>query len=509
MSLMGVDVGTTGVKAVVFNEAGGILASAYQEYPLLFPFPGAAELDSQRILDASFHVIAQAAGQVKQSDPVQAIGIASQGEAFVPLTAQGEVLGNMMTSSDARARQQVAQWNESFGAQRLYRITGHTPYPMYSLFKLDWLRQERPDIWRKANLFLFAQDLLAHALTGEACTDEAMAARSMLFDVRARQWSDEILSALELSPDRLPRVVRSGEAMGAVLADKAATLGLEPGVPVAVCGHDQPVGALGCGAVTPGCASYSIGTVECICPVLSEARLCTELMKANLACYPHVLPDLYTTVAFNITGGSVLKWVRDTLAREETAEALRLGEDSYARIIATVSDTPARVIMLPHFGPTGTPNFDATGVGLFFGLQLSTTRAELFRAVLEGITYEMKWNLAILAEAGFQVSELRAVGGGSRSARWMQIKADILGLPLRTMRVTEGTCAGAALLAGAGIQLWGAADRAQAWANPIQTFEPDPRHTALYEERFAIYRELYASLTHARQLHQQLSGATS
>ncbi|MDO8684838.1 MAG: FGGY family carbohydrate kinase, partial [Armatimonadota bacterium] len=197
MSLMGVDVGTTGVKAAVFSETGGLLATAYEEYPLLFPFPGASELDSQGVMDAASRVISKAANDVKNSDPVAGIGIASQGEAFTPITPDGRMIANAMTSSDGRAEPYVRECDSDW-AQRLYEITGHTPYPMFSLFKMMWLRDHQPEVWRQASRFLFFQDLLAFVLTGEAKTDYSMAARSMLFDITAKKWSSEILDRLQL-----------------------------------------------------------------------------------------------------------------------------------------------------------------------------------------------------------------------------------------------------------------------------------------------------------------------
>lgn len=504
MSLMGVDVGTTGVKAVVFNEAGSLLSKAYEEYPLLFPFPGANELDSKKVVEAAFRVIEEAASPGKEADPVTAIGIASQGEAFTPVTSDGRMIGNAMTSSDARAESLVKPWTEAFGGERLYRITGHTAYSMYSLFKLLWLKQRQPEPWASAWKFLFCEDLLAWALTGETKTDYTMAARSMLFDVTKKEWSSEILDQLGLSPDRLPEVVPSGAVIGIVRPELASKLGLGSEVKVVLAGHDQPVGALGCGAAAAGRASYSIGTVECICPAVDRLILSAELMRSNLATYPHVLPDTYTTVAFNVTGGSVLKWVRDNFALAETADALRKGEDPYDRIVSAASAEPANVILLPHFGPTGTPNFDPHGTGVLFGLTLSTERSEILRAVLEGITYEMKWNLAILGDAGFQLDELRAIGGGAKSETWMQIKADMLGIPLTTMRVTEATCMGAALLAGHGLGILDLNDAN--WAVPIRTFAPRSEYSPLYDERFAVYREVYDSLGDARKMLHELKG---
>lgn len=509
MSLMGIDVGTTGVKAGVFDVNGALLSLAYEEYSLLFPFAGASELDSGNVMYAALRVVNKAALSVSANDPVRAIGIASQGEAFTPIDANGRVMANAMTSSDGRAESLVDSWTRDFGSERLYEITGHTAYPMYSLFKLLWLKQNQPEIWNGANKFLFFTDLLAFTLTGECATDYTMAARSMLFDVRAKTWSKEILDSLGLDSERLPRVITSGGVVGEVKARIALECGVPPGTTVSVCGHDQPAGALGCGAAAPGKAAYSIGTVECICPAVDHPILTRELMDGNLAMYPHVLPDTYTTVAFNTMGGGVLKWVRDNFATEEASEARRAGEDPYDRIIATASDEPADAILLPHFGPTGTPHFDSFASGALVGLTLSTTRAEILRAFLEGITYEMKWNLSILEDAGFVLNDLRAVGGGAKSDTWMQIKADILGVPLTTMKVAEATCMGAAILAGAGAGFLEPRSTSEMWATPIRTFEPREDLADRYGQRFAIYKETYKSQGAVRRLLHELKGEST
>ncbi|MFH0797094.1 MAG: FGGY-family carbohydrate kinase [Candidatus Omnitrophota bacterium] len=504
MSLMGVDIGQGGVKAAVFGESGKLLAIAYQEYPTLLPKSGFCELDSNKVIYSALQVIKKVSAEVKKKDPVVAVGIASQGEAFTPVSKDGRFLGNAMTTADFRAQHLVAPWSRSFGAEKIYRITGHTPYHMYSLFKLLWLKEHQPDVWQKTWKFFFFLDLLAFVLTGETKAEYTMASRSMLFNVRTKKWSPEILDRIGLPGRRLPDVVPSGTVVGTLKKDIARKIGLDKKVSVVLGGHDQPCGALGSGAVTTDCASYSTGTAECICPAFNRLILNPELMRCNLATYPHVIPEAYTTVAFSLTGGNILRWVRDNLALEETKEARQKGQDPYEKIIKSADRNPSRLILLPHFCPTGTPLFDQSGTGVLFGLKLSTTRSEILRAFLEGITYEMKWNLSILNGVGLKIKELRTIGGGAKSATWLQIKADILGIPLTTLSITEATCMGAAILAGSGTGLFDLRTTAGKWAKPTRTFYPRPKYTQAYEERFEIYKEIYHSLASARQSLQKL-----
>lgn len=503
--VIGVDVGTTGVKAIAFTERGQLVGSAYEEYPLRFPFPGAAELDAEGVRAAALRVIRSAAAQAGAGQ-VRAIGVASQGEAFGAVAPDGRFLCDLMVSSDTRGAPYIPWFEQQIGARRLFEVTGHTSHPMHSVYKFLWIKEHRPDVWERASCYLFAQDLVTSALTGRRVTDHSMAARTMLFDVAARDWSPELLAIVGLERERLPEAVAAGTPIGELLPQVAADLGLPPGVIVVPAGHDQPVGALGCGAAAPGTASYAIGTVECITPTLDRLRLTDDLRAANLAVYPHVIADAYTTVAYNITGGSALRWLRDVLMPDVAADARAAGEDPYERITAMASPDPAPLALVPHFGPTGTPHYDALGAGVLFGLNLATTRAEIIRAFLEGITLEMRWNLEVLRASGFTLTELRAVGGGSRSRAWMQVKADILGVPLVSMQVTEATCMGAALLAGQGAGLWQATQASSQWAVADRVYQPNSQHAGAYAERFALYQEVYAALGPARERLNQMKG---
>jgi xylulokinase len=486
---------------VAFSLDGVQLASAYEEYPLLFPFPGAAELDSRLVAGAALRVVSQVTAQTA-GDPPRAVGIASQGEAFTPIDAQGRPLANIMTSSDTRGLPYIEAFVSRIGAERLHAITGHTAHPMHSVFKLLWLKSNRPDVWSRTHRLLFAQDLVAHALTGEVATDHSMAARSMLFDVGRREWSAELLAAAELPIERMPAARPAGTPIGTVLPGVARDAGLRPDTVVTLAGHDQPVGALGCGAHRPGAASYAIGTVVCVTPALDRFSPSPALRAANLAVYPHVVPDTYTTVAYNLTGGSAIRWLRDHLFPELAQAARDAGAEPYERLIALASPRPSTLLLLPHFGPTGTPHNEALTTGVLAGLTLSTERSDIVRAFLEGVAYEIRWNLDILADAGLPVQELRAIGGGSRSPSWMQITADILGVPLTTMRVSEATCMGAALLAAGALGVVDAADAAAVWAKPERLYRPDAAVANDYAARFAAYKALYHALDPVRaQLH--------
>ncbi|NLE55508.1 MAG: hypothetical protein GX617_11260, partial [Lentisphaerae bacterium] len=232
MSYLGVDIGTSGCKAVVFSDAGRQLSSARRAYAVQTPRPGWAELSSSEVMDACCAVITEAAAQAPAGDPLRGLGISSQGEAFTPVGAHGEMLGNGLVSSDCRALDMVAPFVASFGLERLYHLTGHTPSPMFSLFKLLWLKKHQPAVWSSARAFLCYEDLLEQRLGVDPAMGWPMAGRTMLFDVEKHCWSPEILGALALSPDKLARPLASGSIAGTVSDAVAAELGLPRGVAV-------------------------------------------------------------------------------------------------------------------------------------------------------------------------------------------------------------------------------------------------------------------------------------
>ena len=490
---LGIDIGTSGCKASVFDAQGQPLALARREYDPRFTADGGAELDSDEVMAQCLAVIGEAAAQAAPARIV-ALGVSSQGEAFTALGRDGRALCRAMISSDVRAASYATEWSRQFGADRLYRITGHTAHPMFSLFKLLWLRDHLPDVWAQTWKFLCFEDLLHHRLGLDPAMGWPLAARTMLFDVRGHGWSGEVLAAAGLSAAQLARPLPSGQIAGAVDEALAARLGLAPGAVVVAGGHDQPCAALGAGASEPGIAMYATGTVECITPAFAAPVFTEDLRRSNLCTYDHAAPGRYTTVAFSLTGGNILKWFRDEFGSAEVAQAAAQGVSAYELLLRAAAPEPTRLMVLPYFTPSGTPYFDTATRGAILGLQLTTTRGEVLRALLEGVAFEMRLNLAILERSGCRITELRAVGGGARSRFWTQLKADVLGKPITTLDITEAGCLGVALLACAAHTGTPAGNLVARWIRPGATVAPQPAAAAWYAERFAAYQRLYPAL---------------
>jgi len=490
VSYLGLDVGTTGCKAGLFDPEGRLVAQAYREYPLLAPEPGWAEIDSARVSRACAEVIREAAA-ARRSDPVRGLGISSQGEAFTAVGPGGEILANAMVSSDARAAPLIAAWGEPFGARRLYERTGHTSHPMFTLFKLLWLREHRPEVWRQAERFYCFEELIQARLGIEPAISWPLAGRTMLFNVREHRWEEEILSAIELDPARLARPVPSGTVVGTISAAVAGELGLPNDVPVVAGGHDQPCGALGAGVTRPGTAMYATGTVECICPAFDRPIFADELFQSNLCTYDHTVEGMYTTVLFSLTGGNLLRWFRDEWGQAEVREAARSGRDVYDLLIEAMDAEPTDLLTLPYFTPSGTPYFDAEVPGALLGLRLTTKRGQVLRGLLEGIALEMRLNVDILERAGLRIDEFRAIGGGAKNPALTQLKADVLNRPITTLEVTEAGCLGVAMLACAADTGARPADLVPTWVKTTSVVEPDPGRASAYDRRFEAYREVY------------------
>lgn len=493
MSYLGLDIGTSGCKAVVFDAKGATLGAAYQEYSVLTPAPGYAELDSKEVMDKCFQVTGEAAALAK-SDLVSGMSISSQGEAFTPVGADGKIIGNGMISSDTRAVDIVEKVSDEFGKEKLYEITGHTAYSMFTLFKLLWLKENSPDVWARSEGFHCYEDLVHLQLGLTPAISWPLAGRTMMFDVNSHTWNAEILDYMGLRESRLARPIPTGTLVGEIPAIFAEKAGLPPGVKVYAGGHDQTVCALGAGVVEDGSAMYATGTVECICPVLSAPRRSRDLRESNLCCYDYTLPGKQTTVAYSLTGGNILQWFKNEFGQLELEKAAESGENVYELLMAELPEQATDLFVLPYFTPTGTPYFDATATGAMLGLKLTTKRAEILKALLEGVALEMRLNLDIMERSGMHIEKFIATGGGARSEKWTQLKANILNRPISVIEIDEAGCFGAAMIALSAETATPLAELTAKGSKEIMLVTPIPEQVEIYNTKFEIYKKVYPTL---------------
>jgi xylulokinase len=494
MSLLGIDVGTTGCKAAVFTSTGEMVAYAYQEYDILRPHAGWAELDAFEVWGKVKHVIKQVASQASR-DPIVALSVSSLGEAMAPVSADRQILGPSILNFDVRGETYLPFLIGQINPEDLYRINGNILANNYSLTKLMWLRDHQSHLYQKVDKFLLWGPLIQFMLGATAVVDYSLANRTLLFDVDEHAWSPEILSASSLDASKLPRLAPSGVRIGEVDGSLAKELGLPHHVSIVTGAHDQCANALGCGVIQPGQAAFGMGTFLCITPVYQGRQDPVKMLGRGLNTEHHALPGQFVSFIYN-QGGSLVKWFRDTFASEEHRQAQANGREIYADLIAEIPPGPSPVVVLPHFAVTGPPDFIADSAGMIVGLKLETTRGEILKGLLEGTAYYLKACLDNMSGTGIEATELRATGGGSKSAAWIQLCADIFNLPILRPRVSEASVLGAAIMAGVGEGIFpGYESAVNAMVSLGEQFLPDKSRHEQYLANYERYRNMWPALS--------------
>lgn len=494
MHLLGLDVGTTGVKAVVFDERGASLGSAYSEVPVQTDATGKAEQDAEAVWRELVEVIGRAV-QASGCSDIAAAGLSVQGDAIIPTGPDLRPVGPAVLGMDYRSRPQAEETERIFGAKELFRLTGMRPHPMNSLCKVLWLRGARPGIFRSASRITTYSDYVIARLTGSATIDASMASRTMAYELEGRRWSSGILGRLDLDPALFSPVAPCGAVVGTLRAQLASELGLSPRLLVVAGGHDQVCAALGAGAIGEGLGVVSTGTAEVMSTAFARPRLSDAMFDSYYPCYQHAKQGFYFTFSLNHTGGLLLQWYRDNFAGEEEREARAEGVSVFELIDRGAARASGELLILPHFNGSGTPLCDTRSRGAIVGLTLASTRHDIARALLECQSFELALNAETMEKAGVRIDRIVAVGGGARSPLWLQIKADVLGRPVAVPRVREGACFGAALLAGAACGAWASIDEAVAACVHIErAYEPDPGRRQRYAQRYQLYRQLHPAL---------------
>jgi xylulokinase len=403
-----------------------------------------------------------------------------------------------MVSSDSRARDIALKWSNDFGIGKIYKITGHTPHPIFTLFKILWIKENQPEVWKNAGLFLCFEDLFHYRVGLEPKISWSLAGRTMIFDVIKHEWNNEILEKAGLTAGNLAIPAAPGEITGIITLDQGRRLGFRNPVTIVAGGHDQTCAALGAGVIEPGMCMYATGSVECFCPILEKPSFSEELQRNNLCCYDYTIKGRYTSVAYSLTGGNILRWFRDEFGQSEIETAEKSGKNSYSLLLATMPELPTSLLVLPYFCATGTPYFDTLAKGAIIGLQLTTTRGEIIKALLEGVALEMKLNLQLMQESGMKIDTFIATGGGTKNKAWTQLKADVLNKKILVRNVSEAGCYGAAMLARSAEEKTAVGQLIKQNNIESEIFMPNPENSLIYESKYRTYRELYPVLRSIR-----------
>ncbi len=486
MAIMGLDVGTTGSKAIVFDLDGTILASSYREYDLISPKQGWLELSPTDVIQAVKTVVSDV--RSKSDATIQSIALSVLGEAAVPVDKNGQPLANAIIGFDSRGESQCRKFRKLIDPIELFNITGHSANSFHTLFKLMYIKERQPKLFAKIDKFLCFGDFISAQLGLVPTIDYSMAARTLMFDVNTLQWSEKILSLAGLDAAMLAKPAAPGTVIGEIGKNE---LNFPEGAILAAGLHDQPAGILGAG-IEPGQSMLATGTVVCL-GVLLNRQVDAKIMTANNLCRYPTFGNNFINIAWNFTGGSALKWFRDNLASDIVQQAQNTGNDPYDLIVSQIPNAPTNLILLPYFTTTGTPYLDAQVSGMLMGLTLKTDRFEIARAIMEGVAYELKVNQQLLSQADVEINLYKAIGGAAKSDIWMQIYADILNRPITVLRTTECAAWGVALLGAHSAGLL--RDLPDVYARKIaktgKQFEPRQEIATLYDKRMKIYAQLY------------------
>ncbi|QXD14808.1 xylulokinase [Rhodocaloribacter litoris] len=484
---LGIDVSTTATKALLIDEAGRVAAVASAPHDLSTPRPLWSEQDPAAWWEATGLATAQAlAAAGLTGDAVQAVGLTGQMHGLVLLDAAGRVLRPAILWNDGRASAECDDIRARLGLDRLVALTGNDAFPGFTAPKLLWVRRHEPDVYRRVAQVLLPKDYVRFRLTGGYATDRAGAGGTLLLDLQRRDWSDEVLAALEIPRAWLPPTHEGPEVTGTVTPEAAAVTGLRAGTPVVAGGGDQAAQAVGVGAVAPGILALTLGTSGVV--FAPATRPLTD-PRGRAHAFPHAVPGRWHLMGVMLSAAGSLRWYHDTFAPE-------LDYDVLLAEAAGVPPGCEGAAFLPYLSGERTPHANPFARGVFFGFTLRHGRGHATRAVLEGVAFGLRDNLRLLGEAGVPPpAEVRLSGGGARSPLWRQILADVLGLPLTAPQTTEGAAYGAALLAAAGTGAWPDVDAACAatlTCTPVA--EPHPEAVERYEAAYDTFRRLYPAL---------------
>jgi xylulokinase len=484
--LLGIDVGSTNCKAILFDLAGSPVARASAPTPTRRPHPNWAEYDPTELWDTVASTIRQAVGEV---DPARVRGVAaaSVGESGVLLDRYGRPVCPIIAWYDSRTLPQHHWWMEHIETSASFAIAGIRPDPIFGVYKLMWLRDNMPEAYLAAARWLHVADYIAFRLCGAQATDYSLATRTMLLDLQRRRWSDEQVARASLRRDLLPDLVPSGMRLGTVTGAAAEQTGLRAGTPVGSGGHDHICGALAAGINAPGMCLDSMGTAEAVFLPLDASQLGLALCQANRIFGAHVARDKYYTLDGLWTSGAAIEWARSLLLPSPVAAP----DDAYGQIEALAAQAPPGSL-----GVFFLPRLAAGERGTFVGLTTDTGPSALARALYEGLAYEWRRYLEQIEEAlDLRAETISVIGGGARSALWVQIKADVLGRPLHVLEVEESVALGVALLAGVAAGVF--RDEADALARlqyHDRVVTPDSARTLFYDR---CYRDVFLQIAPA------------
>ena len=482
MKIAGLDIGTTGCKCTVFDENGKYLDRTYRDYPVKRSV-GGHEIDVSAVMDGVYECVKEMAA--KFSD-IAGLGVTSFGETFVITDEDGMPLHTAMLYTDPRGEEQCKKLIDTIGEMKIAKISGLRPHEMYSISKLMWIKENEPEIYRNGRHAFLMEDYVVYHLTKVAQIDYSLATRTMAFDINTLEWSKEIFEVAGIDMGLMSKPVATGTLAGNVTAEAAAKTGLDISTKIVSVSHDQVAAAVGAGAFDGDVAVDGAGTVECLTPIYDRMPDIDVMYKGYFSVVPYVFPGKYVAYAFSYTGGALIQWCVDNLAKDEKVKANQLN------ISVNGEEKPSGILVLPHFSGAATPYMDIGSKGAIIGLTADTDVADIYRAAMEGVVYEMYLNYTRLNGSGIHFKRLNATGGGAKSKIWMQMKADVLGIPITALESVDAGTVGSAMLTGVAIgRFKNIMEAAEHMVRESVTYEPREEMHELYMEVFERYKLVY------------------
>ena len=484
---LGIDVSTTGSKTLLMDHTGTVIGTCSTPHSLSTPKPLWSEQNPQEWWHATVNSVQTLLKETKiQSNAIAAIGLTGQMHGLVLLDEDGNVLRPAILWNDQRTQAQCDEIHQRIGKERLIQITGNVALTGFTAPKILWVAQNEPEVYARVRQVLLPKDYIRYRLTGRYAMDKADGSGTILFEIKSRNWSPEILSALEIDPAWMPPTFEGPEFTGVVTAEAADLTGLLAGTPVAAGGGDQAAQAVGVGAVEPGIIGLTVGTSGVVFATTPTALIEPE---GRLHAFCHAVPGRWHLMGVMLSAAGSLQWYRDTLAPNA----------SFDELLKEAKDAPAGsegLQFLPYLSGERTPYPDPLARGALIGLTLRHTRAHMTRAVLEGVAFGLKDSFTLIQNAGLkEITQVRASGGGTKGALWRQILASVLNTELVTVNTSEGAAFGAALLAGVGAGYWHNVQEACQQTVKITGSEPpDPKQVEVYQQSYALFNELYPAL---------------
>jgi xylulokinase len=484
---LGIDTSTTSSKALLIDERGEVIAVASSPHTLQTPKPLWSEQDPREWWDAvsaSIKSVLEKAGI--GGERIAAIGLTGQMHGLVLLDEAGNVLRPAILWNDQRTQSQCDEIHQRIGKEKFIRITGNVALTGFTAPKILWVKENEPEVYAKAKHVLLPKDYIRYKLTGEYAMDKADGSGTVLFDLKSRDWSDEVLSALDIPRGWMPKTFEGTEFTGHITNEAASITGLKAGTPVAAGGGDQAAGAVGVGAVEPGIVGLTVGTSGVVFATTPSALIESE---GRLHAFCHAVPGMWHFMGVMLSAAGSLQWYRDTLAPN-------MSFDDLLKEAESISAGSEGLQFLPYLSGERTPHPDPLARGAFIGLTLRHSRAHMTRAVLEGVSFGLKDSFMLIQNAGLgTITQVRASGGGTKGALWRQILASVLEAELVTVNTTEGAAYGAALLAGVGAGAWSdVVSACKASVKITGSTLPDPAQQGGYRKSYALYQELYPAL---------------